>query len=109
TTDITTDIKKQKKKYGDYQHVLLSDKEYEKLNTSIGSSETNRMIRELDDGIELHGYKYKNHYLAILKWKSREQSKISQRWDSKRVQEQGVKRTYAPEKEQRVDLPDAIF
>ena len=25
-------------------------------------------IKTLDEGIELKGYKYKSHYLAILKW-----------------------------------------
>jgi len=31
-----------------------------------------RRIEALSEGIELKGYKYKNHYLAILKWAERE-------------------------------------
>jgi hypothetical protein len=32
------------------------------------------MIKELDEGIERKGYKYKNHNLALRKWKSNEKT-----------------------------------
>ena len=32
----------------------------------------NDWIKELDEGIERKGYKYKSHYLAILKWDEKE-------------------------------------
>ena len=58
-----------KHKYGEYKNVLLTDKEmnnlYDKLN---GKSNRDDCIKNLDEGIELKGYKYKSHYLAILKW-----------------------------------------
>jgi len=58
--------KEKKHKYGEYQHVLLSDKELEKLKNDYSNYED--LIKELDEQIELHGYKYKSHYLAIKKW-----------------------------------------
>ena len=53
--------------YGEYKHVLLSDEEFEKLKDRFPDS-YERKIKALDEGIELKGYKYKSHYLAILKW-----------------------------------------
>ena len=61
--------KEVKSKYGEYQHVLLTAEEFSKLTEKLGSIENvQKMIKELDEGIELKGYKYKSHYLAILKW-----------------------------------------
>jgi uncharacterized protein YdaU (DUF1376 family) len=53
--------------YGEYKHVRLTQDQYNKLITKF-NSKTDDMIQKLDEGIELKGYKYKNHYLAILKW-----------------------------------------
>lgn len=67
--DIDKDIdnnKPQKHKFGEYQHVLLTDEELEKLKSKFPDYEDK--IKKLDEGIELKGYKYKSHYLAILKW-----------------------------------------
>ena len=55
-----------KHKYGEYQHVLLKDKEYEKLKSEYSNYE--ELIKYLDEYIEMKGYKAKNHYLAIKKW-----------------------------------------
>lgn len=59
--------KKKKNIYGEYHHVLLTDEQYQKLKEKFGN-ECDAVINNLDEGIELKGYKYKNHYLAILKW-----------------------------------------
>lgn len=59
--------KEKKHKYGEYQHVLLTDSELEKIKTKYPSN-WEAKIRELDEGIEMKGYKYTNHYLALLKW-----------------------------------------
>lgn len=59
--------------YGEYKHVLLTDEQYAKLKDKFGD-DTERVINNLDEGIELKGYKYKNHYLAILKWNKKEQA-----------------------------------
>lgn len=66
-TDTVTVNKAKKKKYGEYQHVLLTDSEYEKLKERFPKTFEDK-IREMDEAIELKGYKYKSHYLAILKW-----------------------------------------
>ena len=57
---------KSKHKYGEYKNVLLTDEEVEKLKARFPDWE--KRIETLSQGIELKGYKYKNHYLAILKW-----------------------------------------
>ena len=62
----STDTKKVKHKYGQFRHVLLTDDELEKLKRTFNDWE--QRIEKLDEGIELKGYKYKNHYLAILTW-----------------------------------------
>ncbi len=55
-----------KHKYGEYQHVLLTDEEYNKLNQEYPNAK--ELIKQMDEGIEMKGYKYKSHYLAIKKW-----------------------------------------
>lgn len=55
-----------KHKFGEYQHVLLTDDEYQKLMNDYPNYE--ELITCLDEAIEMKGYQYKNHYLAIKKW-----------------------------------------
>ena len=57
-----------KHKYGEYQHVLLTDDENGKLITEYGNTMTDKLIKFLDEYIEMKGYKARNHYLAIKKW-----------------------------------------
>ena len=57
-----------KHKHGEYKHVLLTDEEYEKLGRDYGSVLASKAIIYLDECIEMKGYKYKSHYLAIRKW-----------------------------------------
>lgn len=63
----TTDTKKTKHKYGEHKNVLLTDDEYIKLQEKFPDDYEMR-IETLSEGIALKGYKYKSHYLAILKW-----------------------------------------
>ena len=56
-----------KKKYGEYQNVKLTEKEYQSLVSDYGSS-TDKIITYLDEYIEMKGTKYKSCYLAIRKW-----------------------------------------
>ena len=71
--------KEKKCKYGQYQHVLLSDNQLSKLKEEYPSKWLD-LITYLDEYIEMKGYKAKNHYLAIKKWVvdavERENSKI---------------------------------
>jgi hypothetical protein len=57
---------KEKHKFAEYQHVLLTDKEYEKLQQDF--SNCDELIKYLDEYIEMKGYKAKSHNLAIRKW-----------------------------------------
>ena len=57
-----------KHKYGEYKHVQLTDAEYEKLCKDYGEDIAKRAITYLDEAIEMKGYKYKSHNLAIRKW-----------------------------------------
>ncbi|MDH4127679.1 MAG: DUF4373 domain-containing protein [Spirochaetota bacterium] len=76
--DNNTHAIKQKKpikhRYGEYKNVLLSDDEYTKLKQCL---DVVKMIKKLDEGIELKGYKYKSHYLAILKWNKDDETKTA--------------------------------
>ena len=58
--------KDEKHKHGEYGHVLLTNKEYQKLQEDFGNAD--ELISYLDEAIEMKGYKYKSHYLAIRKW-----------------------------------------
>lgn len=62
-----------KHKHGEFSNVLLTDDELEKLKTSFPLDWQQR-IKTMDEGIELKGYKYKSHYLAILKWAEKDRT-----------------------------------
>jgi len=64
--------KSPKHKHGEYSHVLLTSDQYLKLCEEWGEPEVLRMIKQLDEGIELKKYKYSNHSLAIRKWKEKD-------------------------------------
>lgn len=64
--ELTAKEKSPKKKFGEYQNVLLTEKEYESLQTAYSNYE--ELIKFLDEYIEEKGYKAKNHYLSIKRW-----------------------------------------
>ena len=64
---INTKLEVSKHKYGEFQHVLLTDKEHTHLLDLYGDS-LNEHIKILDEYIETSGKKYKNHSLVIQKW-----------------------------------------
>lgn len=66
TKKINTDTQS-KHKYGEYSHVLLTDKEHTHLIELYGDS-LDEHIKILDEYIETSGKKYKNHSLVIQKW-----------------------------------------
>ena len=70
SSDDQTAVKtrKTKHKYGEYKHVLLTDDELDKLYRDYGEYQTQEAIKYLDEAIEMKGYKYKSHYLAMRKW-----------------------------------------
>ncbi len=65
---IFTVKKGKKKQYLGF--VFLTDDEYKKLVEKFGVQGTRDRIKNLDDGIAIKGYKYKDHYRVILKWAS---------------------------------------
>lgn len=67
TDNKNTNNKVSKHKYGEYQHVLLTDKEHAHLLDLYGDS-LDEHIKILDEYIETSGKKYKNHSLVIQKW-----------------------------------------
>ena len=57
-----------KHKHGEYQHVLLTDAEHERLCTEFGKEFIDKVIRFFDEYIEEKGYKSQSHNLAIRRW-----------------------------------------
>lgn len=60
--------KETKHKYGEYQHILLTDKQLEKLKKDYGEDKTNTAIKFFDEYIQEKGYKCKDHNLAMRRW-----------------------------------------
>lgn len=78
-TDIKTDIyttstlpakkqKEQKSHYGEYENVLLTETEYNRLVDDYGEPLTHDAIKFLDEYIEEKGYKAKSHNLTMRRW-----------------------------------------
>ena len=57
-----------KHKYGEYQHVMLTDNEYTNLANAFGVDLRDKAIKFLDEYIEDKGYKSKSHNMAIRRW-----------------------------------------
>lgn len=64
---INTKLEVCKHKYGEFQHVFLTEKEHTHLIELYGDS-LDEHIKILDEYIETSGKKYKNHSLVIQKW-----------------------------------------
>ena len=52
--------------YGEFKHIKLTDEELDKLKQQYDNWQD--LIDYLDEAIEMKGYVYKSHYLAIKKW-----------------------------------------
>lgn len=63
--------KNNKKKFGEYENVLLDDAQYEKLTKDFPNDYKTR-IQNLDDYIQMHGNKYKDHLATIQTWARKE-------------------------------------
>ena len=57
-----------KHKFGTYEHVLLTDDEFNKLAVDFGQEVRDKAITFLDSYIEEKGYKAKSHNLTIRRW-----------------------------------------
>ena len=65
-----------KHKYGTHNNVLLTDEEYLKLQERF-PTDYDEKINTLSEGLALKGYKYKSHYLAVIKWAKNETPKAT--------------------------------
>lgn len=65
-----------KHKYGEHKNVLLTDEEYQKLKERF-PTDYEEKINTLSVGLALKGYKYKSHYLAVIKWAKNETPKAN--------------------------------
>lgn len=61
------------KRYGEFNNVLLTDEQYKKLVDKFNDNGTKNWIEVLSSGIASKGYKYKDHYAAILTWVRRDE------------------------------------
>lgn len=72
--DSKPDIKQERapaparKPFGEFQKVLLTDEQYERLVQRLGKDETSKYICELDGYIASKGASYKDHSATILTW-----------------------------------------
>ncbi|GAF82665.1 unnamed protein product [marine sediment metagenome] len=66
--------KETKKPHGEFQNVLLTDREYQKLQDRFGT-ELSSKIEAFSTGVESKGYKYSSHYAAILNWDRRDKQR----------------------------------
>lgn len=58
-----------KHRYGNFQHVFLTDDEFQRLQDDIGQDKTTEYIQKLDDYLENNPKKsYANHNLTIRNW-----------------------------------------
>ena len=73
----TTPTAPKKHKYGEHNNVLLTDEEYAKLQERFPTDYETK-INALSEGLALKGYKYKSHYLAVLKWAKNDAQKAPQ-------------------------------
>lgn len=60
-----------KRKYGEFKNVLLTDEELQKLNDKFGEGKTKSLIEKLSAYMESKGKRYKSHYATILNWERR--------------------------------------
>ena len=67
-----SDKKKSKKpvrhRHGEYQHVMLTDKQYQDLTDEHGEQVVEEAIKVVDEYCERSGRRYKNYYLVIKDW-----------------------------------------
>jgi len=61
------DIIPPKRKYGEFQNVLLSEEELQKLKDKLGG-QAEAFIEKLSAYMESRGKRYKSHYATILNW-----------------------------------------
>ena len=64
-TDITEPAKNA---YGEFQNVMMTTAEFEKLVQAEGADRANALIEELSSYLASSGKRYKSHYATLLNW-----------------------------------------
>ena len=62
------EVKESKHIYGEYKHVRLTQKQYDKLVADFGEDDTKAAIRKLDEYMQMKGKSYKDHNLVMRNW-----------------------------------------
>ena len=65
---VSVSEKPKKKKYGEYNHVSLTEDEYNRLVSDYGEKAVLEGIRNVDEYCEEKGKTYKNYNLTLRKW-----------------------------------------
>lgn len=60
--------KTERHKYGEYEHVLLTDEQLKKLNDDFGNNTVALYIRKVDEYCQQTGKTYKDYNLTIRNW-----------------------------------------
>lgn len=55
-------------KYGEYNHVLLTDDQYKRLCDDYGEEATKQAIKKVDEYCQQYGKSYKDYNLTLRKW-----------------------------------------
>ena len=65
---LPTPKKPPKQKYGEYNHVRLTEEEFNRLCNDFGESTTLKAIKAVDEYCQQNGKTYKDYNLAIRRW-----------------------------------------
>ena len=68
-----------RKKYGEYNHVLLTDEQYQKLVTDYSAEKITEYIKKIDEYCQQYGKSYKDYNLTIRKWILSDKQKSTER------------------------------
>lgn len=68
-----------RKKYGEYNHVLLTDEQYQKLVADYSADKITEYIKKIDEYCQQYGKSYKDYNLTIRKWILTDKQKSTER------------------------------
>lgn len=61
-----------RKRYGEYDHVVLTEEQYGKLVDDYGKETAGKYIQRVDEYCQMHGKSYKDYNLTIRNWMNRD-------------------------------------
>lgn len=61
-----------RKRYGEYDHVVLTEEQYGKLVDDYGKETAGKYIQKVDEYCQMHGKSYKDYNLTIRNWMNRD-------------------------------------